>query len=91
MMYNIHHMRRTQLYLGEDDYARLTAIGKSTGKTLSELVREAVRRSYEQGISSEQRLALLRSAFGIWKKRRMSDESYVRQLRKGKRIRNLWK
>jgi hypothetical protein len=84
-------MRRTQLYLEEKDYARLMAASRSTGRTMSDLIRAAVRRAYEGGMSPEERLALLRSAFGVWKDRTPSEEKFIRKLRKGTRIRDLWK
>ena len=38
----IHHMYRTQLYLDREFHAWLTALAKRRGRTLSELVREAL-------------------------------------------------
>lgn len=45
MMYiHIHHMKRTQIYIEDDQDRRLTQKARATGKTKSALIREAIDR-----------------------------------------------
>ena len=76
-------MVRTQLYLDESIHARLRSLAHKQGKTLSELVREALERTYGRG-GREERLATLRAVAGIWKDRKDIGETraYVRRLRR---------
>jgi hypothetical protein len=75
-------MVRTQLYLDEKLHARLKDISKKQGKTISELVREALLRVYGRA-SVEDLRASARGIYGLWKERDdIGDtEEYVRRLR----------
>jgi hypothetical protein len=59
---------RTQIYLTERQRDELAALAKTTGKKLSDLIREAVDRLIEQ-TSSRRRKAILQETAGIWKER----------------------
>ncbi|MEX2264805.1 MAG: CopG family transcriptional regulator [Bryobacteraceae bacterium] len=79
-------MKRTQLYLDEDIWKTLHIRSRQSGVTISELVRQAVREKYAEA-SSERRKAM-QALVGIWKDRAdlPDTETYVRGLRKGKRL-----
>ena len=82
----IHHMVRTQLYLDERIHARLTMLARKQGRTLSELVRDALARAYGRS-GADERLVSLRAIEGLWKDRAdLGDTAaYVRRLRRDTR------
>jgi len=61
-------MIRTQIYLTERSRHGLAALSDATGKSQSELIREAVARLIDDS-SKSRREALLENAAGIWRKR----------------------
>lgn len=82
-------MKRTQLYLHEDTWKALHIRSRQQGTTISELVRQAVRDKY--GSSPAGRRQAMQSLVGLWRNRKdlPDSESYVRRLRKGKRLRRI--
>jgi len=68
-MYDPYIMRRTQIYLDEEQNRRLTEQAMATGRTKSDLIREAVDRFLDIPLTEEERLARFRAAadaaFGI--------------------------
>jgi hypothetical protein len=82
-------MKRTQLYLHEDIWKALHVQSQQQGTSISELVRQAVRDKY--GSSPARRRQAMQAFVGIWKDRKNLPDStaYVRQLRKGKRLRRI--
>lgn len=62
-------MRRTQIYLTDEERKALRAIARRLGKTQSEVIRSAVDRFIDRHIG-HRRLELLRHGRGIWKDRR---------------------
>ena len=62
-------MVRTQIYLSEHDQESLTTLAARTGRSKSELIREALDDYFERH-PPEERVALLRGAFGLWQGRR---------------------
>jgi predicted DNA-binding ribbon-helix-helix protein len=86
-------MHRTQLYLDRAIHARLKAVAKRRGRTVSDLVREALELVYGSADSGE-RFATLRGIAGLWRNRDdLADtDAYVRRLRRdtrqGRRPRN---
>ena len=79
-------MRRTQLYLDEDIWKALQIQARQTGASVSELIRRAVRDKYL--MSPENRRRAMQAWVGIWKDRKdlPDTETYVRRLRKGRRL-----
>jgi hypothetical protein len=61
-------MIRTQIYLTDEQRAKLAVIAKNIGKKQSELIREAIDRLIDQ-TGQNQKKTTLREAAGIWKDR----------------------
>jgi hypothetical protein len=82
-------MKRTQLYLHEDVWKALHIRSRQQRTTISELVRQAVRDKY--GSSPASRRQAMQAIVGLWKNRKdlPASETYVRRLRKGKRLQRL--
>jgi hypothetical protein len=82
-------MKRTQLYLNEDIWKALHIRSRQLGTSVSELVRQAVREKYAS--SRVARRQAMQALVGIWKDRRdlPDSETYVRRLRKGKRLKRI--
>jgi hypothetical protein len=79
-------VRRTQLYIEDDLWNALHARARSQGRTISELVRQAVRERYLGNL--ERRRDAMRAFIGIRAKRADLPDSveYVRSLRRGGRL-----
>jgi hypothetical protein len=82
-------MKRTQLYLNEDIWKALHVRSRQQGKSISELVRQAVRDKY--GSSPASRRQAMQALVGLWKDRKDLPDStaYVRRLRKGNRLKRI--
>ena len=86
----IHHMTRTQLYLDDAVHARLTALARRQGRSMSDLVREALARAYGEDREDERKNSL-KAIEGLWKDRSDLPDTgaYVRRLRRNTRSRRL--
>jgi hypothetical protein len=84
----IHRVVRTQLYLDEAIHARLRDLSRQQGRTISELVREALVRTYGTTDAASRR-AVVMSVVGLWKGRDDigGTREYVRRQRRGTRRR----
>jgi len=78
----IHRMIRTQLYIEEEIHARLRELARQQGKTISELVRDALVRVYGANDDGKRRKSL-HAVEGLWRNRKDigSSDAYVRRLR----------
>ena len=85
----IYIVKRTQLYLDEDLWQALHTTAAIEKTTVSDLVRIAARERYLE--DSEKRREALMGIVGIWKDRTdlPDTETYVRNLRKGSRLKRL--
>ena len=79
-------MRRTQIYLDEEIYKYLKEESKKTGKSISELIREKLKKEINQ--NKENLLKVIKEVAGIWNYQAEDVESFVRDIRKGNRIDN---
>jgi predicted DNA-binding protein len=68
-MYAPYIVRRTQIYLDEEQDRRLAERARATGRTKSDLIREAVDRLLDEPVGEDEELARFRAAvdaaFGI--------------------------
>lgn len=89
-MYNIHHMKRTQLYLDEEMAKMLSALSRQKGRSISDLVRESLQEKYMSGKALDKG-ALARQLTGLWEDRKDLEnvDAVVRKLRSGKRLQRL--
>ena len=82
MMY-IYIMERTQIYLSKDENAALERESRATGRSKSQLIREAIDRIYLNAKRADLLSALKRS-WGSWRGRRESGAAWVERLRSGR-------
>ncbi|MEX0973159.1 MAG: CopG family transcriptional regulator [Solirubrobacterales bacterium] len=75
-------MSRTQVYLGAGELELLDRASRDTGASRSELIRRAVRATFdEQG--KDEKLRALKASAGSWRGRGASGAEYVDALRGG--------
>lgn len=71
-------MKRTQVYLTQNEHKALTALSRSTKKKRSEIIREAIDEHIKK-YSAENRRKVLEEVAGIWK----DNDFDLEELRKG--------
>ena len=76
-------MQRTQIYLSDKEMSALDQQAKETGRTRSQLIREAIDHLYLASKRQALRGALARSR-GAWRRRREDGASYVERSRRGR-------
>lgn len=79
----IYIVERTQIYLTKREAAALTRAAKTTGRTRSQLIREAIEAQY-MAPASEDALDVLDRTAGLWADRIETGEAYVERLRGGR-------
>ncbi len=77
-------MRRTQIYIDEKFYRLLKKESKTTGKTMSELIRESIKDRINRRV--EGILERTETVYGIWKDRKFNVEEYIRELRRDRNL-----
>lgn len=80
-------VKRTQLYLDEEEYGVLEVLARQRRCSVSELVREAIRLTYFRRRSLDP-VKVLAETRGLWKDREDlgETEEYLRRLRRGTRL-----
>jgi metal-responsive CopG/Arc/MetJ family transcriptional regulator len=73
-------VRRTQIYLDDEESGLLDRAAEQSGASRSELIRRAVRAQYGQP-GSRERLAALRASAGIWRDRTETGAEFVESAR----------
>lgn len=78
-------MRRTHVYLEDDLWAALQGLSRESGKSVSALVRQAVRERY--GVDRLKRQKAMQAFVGIRKDRTDIGDAtaYIRRIRSGRR------
>lgn len=79
----IYTMDRTQIYLNEAQAAALELQAARTGRSRSQLIREAIDRTY-LGETTADAILVLNNTAGAWKGRREDGAAYVKRLRRGR-------
>ena len=85
-------MKRTQIYLSDEQHDNLIIESKKTNKTMSELIREAI--NYKFGITKKIDFKkAVDTIAGLWENRKdiKSSKDYINNIRKDVRINNLYK
>jgi predicted DNA-binding protein len=77
-------MERTQIYLTRRETAALERVARETGRTRSQLIREAIEAQYMAPHDEDQALAVLSEVAGLWSDRIESGEDYVERVRGGR-------
>lgn len=91
MMYVTYIMRRTQIYLTEEQGRLLEGRSKATGSTISELIRAAIDSVYSRrrALSRTERVRLARASAGSWKGFPETGAEYVERIRGSRRLARL--
>lgn len=90
-MYNLYIMRRTQIYLTDEQGHLLEGRSRATGRSVSQLIREAIEGTYLRGraTSKADRVRLARRAAGAWAACEETGEAYVERIRRTGRLARL--
>lgn len=87
-MYITYIMRRTQIYLTDEQGRLLAARRRATGRGISQLIRDAIDQAYANArrLSRAERLRLARQTAGAWQGRQERGAEYVERVRGSGRL-----
>ena len=90
-MYSLYIMRRTQIYLTEEQSRLLETRSVATGNTISQLIRDAIDAVYapKRDQTRAERMRLARETAGAWAESRETGAAYVERVRGSKRLTRL--
>lgn len=90
-MYDTYIMRRTQIYLSEEQGRYLTRRSKATGRPVSQLIRAAIDGTYlkRRRLDRAERLRIVRATAGAWRDVPESGAEYVDRIRGSGRLARL--
>ena len=79
-------LKRTQVYLTNEELSALNRQQRGTGTDRSQLIRRAIDREYlgRARLTKTDRLSIIRRAAGAWKGRTETGAQYVERLRSGR-------
>ncbi len=80
----VYIMQRTQIYLTKRESEALARASRETGRTRSQLIREAVEATYLTSMDEEGLMAALGSTGGLWSDRVETGEVTVERRRPGR-------
>lgn len=83
MMYT-YIVERTQIYLTRRESAALARLSKETGRTRSQLIREAITAQYLASADTAALAQALDDSSGLWADRTETGEAYVDRVRSGR-------
>jgi len=91
MMYDLYIMRRTQIYLTEEQGRALDSRSRQTGRSVSQLIRDAIDTTYtaRRPLSRTERVRLARRTAGAWAASTETGAEYVERIRGGRRLARL--
>jgi predicted DNA-binding protein len=86
-VYDIYTMRRTQIYLDDKQVAQLKAAARTSSRTVSEVIREAIDEKLARAEEPDDFERALTAAAGIWAARKDIGlvDDYVRRVRRDRR------
>ena len=87
-MYAIYIMRRTQIYLSEEQGRLLQRRSKATGDSVSELIRSAIDEAYRRPRAATRidRVQIARRTAGAWRDHSEAGAEYAEPMRSGTRL-----
>lgn len=87
-MYSIYITKRTQIYLSDEHGSLLRRRSRASGRTMSQLIRDAIDAAYSVGghMSRSERVRVARHTAGAWSEFPETGTQYVERIRSGKRL-----